>query len=372
MTNELVPFRIDVPDSDLRDLHRRLDATRWPDELPEIGWAHGIPLATVRELALYWRNGYDFRQAEARLNALPQWKTPIDGQDVHFLHVRSSSPHALPLVLTHGWPGTVAEFLDVVGPLTEPQLHGGSAKDAFHVVIPSLPGYGFSGPTRSRGWDARRIAKAWATLMQRLGYERYGAQGGDWGGMVTRELGFVDPHHLVGMHLNNLLAPPTDDGAGLTALEQAHLARAGELQRDGFAYVGMQSTRPQTVAYGLTDSPVGLLAWIGEKLLTWTDAPMDRDALLTHVTIYWLTNTIASSARLYAEGGAVWGTPVPSTLPMAVAVAPKDLLPPIRRYAEPINHIVQWTELPRGGHFAASEVPELLVADMCTFFARFR
>jgi pimeloyl-ACP methyl ester carboxylesterase len=372
MENDLVPFRIDIPESALLDLHRRLDATRWPDELPGIEWAHGIPLATVRELADHWRHRYDWRRAEARLNALPQWKTHIDGQDVHFIHVRSSSPHALPLVLTHGWPGTVAEFLDVVGPLTEPQQHRGSAKDAFHVVIPSLPGFGFSGPTHERGWDPRRIAKAWATLMARLGYARYGAQGGDWGSMVSRELGFVDPQHLVGVHLNNLHAPPTDDGAGLTALEQSHLLRAATFRREGMAYVMLQATRPQTLAYGLTDSPVGLLAWLGEKLLTWTDARLDRDVLLTHVMIYWLTSTFASSARLYAEGGAVWGPPVPSTVPMAVAVGPRDLVPAIRRYAEQTNQIVQWTELPRGGHFAALEVPELLVADMRTFFAHFR
>ncbi|GIJ58469.1 microsomal epoxide hydrolase [Virgisporangium aurantiacum] len=377
MTDEEIrPFRIDVPQAQLDDLDRRLDATRWPDEAPGVGWTHGIPLDYTRQLAGYWREKYDWRAQEARLNGFPQFRTGIDGHDVHFLHVRSAVPGALPLVLTHGWPGSIVEFLDVIGPLTDPA----DPADAFHVVVPTLPGFGLSGPTPG-GWTVKRAARAFAELMRRLGYDRYAAHGGDFGAAVSRELGLVDAEHVVAIHVTQLF------GASVTA-ETADMSDPAERRavEQGYryeyelgAYGMLQASRPQTLAYALTDSPVGQLAWIAERFKDWTDSTdvpedaVDRDALLTNVMIYWLNGTAGSSARYYRDGAEAWGEPdPPSTVPTAVAIAPHDIGSPVRRVAEETNNIVRWTVLERGGHFAAMEEPDLVVADLRAALADFR
>jgi microsomal epoxide hydrolase len=377
------PFRIDIPQADLDDLRRRLADTRWPDELPGVGWERGVPLAHLKELAEYWRTEYDWRAAEARLNRYPQFVTEIDGATVHFLHVRSPEPDALPLLITHGWPGSVAEFLDVIGPLTDPRAHGGDPADAFHVVIPSIPGYGFSRPLTQTGWDVPRIANAWAELMRRLGYDRYVAQGGDAGSPISLVLGALDPGSVAGVHVNMLMTFPSGDPAEIAALDEGDRERLGRLARfdqDQSGYMKIMATRPQTLAYALTDSPAGQLAWITEKFWEWTDSvkspedAVDRDALLTIVSIYWLTATAGSSAQFYYEGAegvrqAVAGTPPPPVnAPVGVAVFPHDLFVPIRSFAErDYPSISHWTEFDRGGHFAALEQPDLLVEDIRVF-----
>jgi epoxide hydrolase len=383
MTDEssIRPFRIDIPHADLDDLRERLAKTRWPDELPDVGWTYGVPSEYLKDLAEYWRTGYDWREHEARFNAFPQFTTTIDGANVHFLHVRSPEPDALPLIITHGWPGSIAEFLDVIGPLTDPRAHGADPSDAFHLVVPSIPGYGFSGPTRETGWNVRRIASAWTVLMHRLGYDHYGAQGGDWGAVISRDVGLIAPDHVVGIHLNTLATPPPDDETELTDDVKAHLEGLRYYMDELSGYMKIQATRPQTLAYGLTDSPVGQLAWIVEKFREWTDSSqvpedaVDRDLLLTNVMVYWLTRTAGSSARLYREfvlSGTAWGAGEPSTTPTAVAVFPKDIAHPVRHLAERIHNIVHWSEFDRGGHFAAMEQPDLLVGDVREFFRRFR
>ncbi|PTA47759.1 epoxide hydrolase family protein [Micromonospora sp. RP3T] len=378
------PFRIEFPQSDLDDLARRLDHTRWPDEIPGVGWDRGVPLEYVKELADYWRTQFDWRAVEARLNAYPHHLTEIDGTTVHFMHIRSAEAGAMPLILTHGWPGTVAEFLDIIGPLTDPVAHGGDPADAFHLVIPSIPGFGFSGPTGQTGWDTGRVALAWKELMHRLGYERYFVQGGDWGSPISLRLGLADPEHVVGVHVNMFVALPPPDPAAMVGLDDADLARLDfglRFIQDGMGWQKIQSTRPQTLAYALTDSPVGQLAWIAEKYKEWTDsvkAPEDavsRDHILTAVTIYWLTATAGSSAQFYYECSHVdedfvrtWGGPWPLTMPVAVASFPRDAVRPVRRFAEPIlPTLSQWTEFDRGGHFPALEQPELLVGDIRRF-----
>jgi epoxide hydrolase len=385
------PFRIDVPEDDLVDLHERLDRTRWPDELPGAGWAYGIPLDYVKELAQYWRHEYDWRAAEARLNEWPQFTTTIDGANIHFAHIRSPEPEATPLIITHGWPGSIVEFVQITGPLSNPRAHGGDPSDAFHLVLPSIPGFGFSGPTRETGWEPRRIAAAFAALMQRLGYARYGAQGGDWGAAISRELGRTHTEQIIGVHLNLLpgsaapAAPETDESAALRSAERerslASWRRSQEWDSERQGYAEIQSTRPQTLAYGLTDSPVGQLAWITEKFNEWTDSrdraedAVDRDQLLTNVMLYWLSRTAGSSARIYYERAHAdyWGAPPePSTAPTALAVFPQENFIPLRHIAEQTNNIVRWTEFNRGGHFAAMEEPDLLVADIQTFFHELR
>ncbi len=382
---EVQPFRVDIPDADLDDLHDRLARTRWPDELPGAGWAYGVPLGYLKELAEYWRSGYDWRAQEARLNQFPQFVTTVDGARVHFLHVPSPRREALPLVITHGWPGSIAEFLDVIGPLSDPGAHGGDPADAFHLVLPSIPGYGLSGPTHDTGWTTGRVAKAWAELMRRLGYQRYGAQGGDWGAFVSPELGRADPDRVVGVHVNAAtfgFIPFGEVGpeelATFTDAEKVRLERLNRFLSDGNAYFQVQATRPQTLAYALTDSPVGQLAWNAEKFKEWThpseDLPeraVDRDQLLTNAMLYWLTGTAGSSARLYYENlhAASWGQP-PATIPTGVAVFAEDVA--IRRYAERANNIVHWSEFDRGGHFAAMEAPDLFVQDVRAFFRALR
>ncbi len=382
---EVQPFRVDIPDADLDDLRDRLARTRWPDELPGAGWAYGVPLGYLKELAEYWRSGYDWRAQEARLNQFPQFVTTVDGARVHFLHVPSPRREALPLVITHGWPGSIAEFLDVIGPLSDPGAHGGDPADAFHLVLPSIPGYGLSGPTHDTGWTTGRVAKAWAELMRRLGYQRYGAQGGDWGAFVSPELGRADPDRVVGVHVNAAtfgFIPFGEVGpeelATFTDAEKVRLERLNRFLSDGNAYFQVQATRPQTLAYALTDSPVGQLAWNAEKFKEWThpseDLPeraVDRDQLLTNAMLYWLTGTAGSSARLYYENlhAASWGQP-PATIPTGVAVFAEDVA--IRRYAERANNIVHWSEFDRGGHFAAMEAPDLFVQDVRAFFRALR
>jgi microsomal epoxide hydrolase len=370
------PFLINIGQADLDDLRARLARTRWPDQLPGTGWDYGIALEAVQELAEYWRTGYDWRVHERRLNSFAQFTTTIDGQNVHFLHVRSDEPGALPLIMTHGWPGSIVEFTEVIGPLTNPRAHGGDPADAFHMVVPSIPGYGFSGPTRDRGWNVNRIARAWDELMRRLGYRRYGAQGGDWGSSISRELGVTVPDHLIGVHLNMLAPYAADPPADLSEQDLARIERLRTVRSTGSGYAAIQSTRPQTLAYGLADSPAGQLAWIAEKFGAWTDgglAAVDRDQMLTNITLYWLTRTAGSSARLYYEARAGGGgPPAPSTVPTGVAVFPQEIAAPVRRLAEMSNHIVHWSEFDRGGHFAAMEQPDLLVGDVRAFFRAFR
>jgi epoxide hydrolase len=383
---EIRPFRIDIPQPDLDDLHDRLTRTRFPDELPGVGWDRGVPLNYIKELAEYWRTTYDWREWEAKLNSFPQFTTTIDAQNIHFLHVRSPEPDALPLILTHGWPGSVAEFMEIIGPLTDPRAHGGDPADAFHVVAPSIPGFGFSGPTREAGWTEQRVAEAWAELMRRLGYERYGAQGGDVGAGISPNVGRAAPEKVVGVHVNAATVgfmpfPPLEESEldELSDIEKARVDRISQFLGDMFGYAQIQSTRPQTLAYGLTDSPVGQLAWIVEKFKEWThpraglpEDSVDRDHMLTNVMLYWLTATAGSSARIYYEGAHAggWGAPERSTVPTGVAVFAEDIS--IRRYAEGEHNIVHWTDFDRGGHFAAMEAPDLLVGDVRTFFRRLR
>jgi pimeloyl-ACP methyl ester carboxylesterase len=382
------PFQVTIPQADLDDLVRRLGDTRWPDELPDVGWERGVPLGYLKELAEYWRTTFDWRAAEARLNAHPQFITEIDGANVHFLHVESPEPGALPLLLTHGWPGSVVEFLDLIGPLTDPRAHGGDPADAFHVVIPSIPGYGFSNPLPSAGWDVPRIANAWAELMTRLGYERFAAQGGDAGSPISLALATIHPARVTGVHVNMLMAFPSGDPAEFAALSESDQQRLGLLSRfdqDLSGYMKIMATRPQTLSYALTDSPVGQLAWIIEKFQEWTDGgkvpedAIDRDTLLTIVSIYWLTRTAGSSAQFYFEGAeavrqvASGVAPPPLQVPLGVAVFPHDLFVPIRAFAErDIPTISRWTEFDRGGHFAALEQPELLIGDIRAFFRSLR
>jgi len=367
-SNEIRSFRVDVPEAVLDDLHDRLSRTRWPDQIPGSGWGYGTDLAYLQSLCDDWQHKFDWRAQEDRFNRWPHFLTDIDGQQIHFIHARSDNANALPLIITHGWPGSVAEFLDIIEPL----------RADFHVVVPSLPGYGWSGPTTKPGWDVQRVADAWATLMARLGYHRYGAQGGDWGAMVSARLAATDPEHVIGLHSNMLLAFPADaSGIELTESEIADLASAGEFMTRGAAYQEIQGKNPQTLGYGLTDSPAGLAGWIVEKFYAWTDnngSPDDavtRDQLLTNLTVYWVTKTINSSVRLYCESQRTdrFG-PVGEFIatPTAAAVFPKEIFRVPKAYAESRFNLVRYTRFDRGGHFAALEEPDLLVQDVQMFF----
>jgi pimeloyl-ACP methyl ester carboxylesterase len=381
--DEFRPFRIDVPESDLDDLYERLARTRWPMELRDVGWSRGVPVSYLRDLAKYWRTSFDWRTQEAALNAFPQFTTTIDGQPIHFLHVSSPEPDALPLVITHGFPGSVAEFLGVIGPLTDPRAHGGDPADAFHLLIPALPGFGFSSPLAEPGWTTARAAAAWAELMRRLGYDRYGAQGGDLGAMLSPELGYVDPEHVVGIHLNAASVGFIPFGevdeaelATFSDVETERLERIKEFLGDGNGYFQMHATRPQTIAYPLIDSPAGQLGWIVDKFHDWVAGPLDEavtpDQILTNVMLYWLTGTAGSAANMYYENmhaAPNWGRP-PSTTPIGVATFATDVA--IRRYGERGNTIVHWSDFDRGGHFAAMEAPALYVDDVRRFFRRLR
>ncbi|MFI9510470.1 epoxide hydrolase family protein [Nocardia sp. NPDC052566] len=383
MSDKINEYRIEISQSQLDDLRRRLDNARFPAPLPGDDWDTGVPTAWLRELVDYWRTEYDWRAAEAELNAFPQYVTEIDGQRIHFLHVRSPEPNALPLLLTHGWPGSVVEFLDVIGPLTDPRAHGGDPADAFHVVIPSVPGFGFSGPVTEFGWTTARIAKAWAELMDRLGYQRYGTQGGDLGAGISPEVARVAPERVAGVHINGSpVFPPLPlseaELASMTELERDRIRRIEAFMREEHGYIAIQSTRPQTLAYGLVDSPVGQLAWIMDKFREWTHPRavdpgkiIDRDRLLTNVMLYWLNGTAGSAAYVgYAQPGEWGAVNENSGVPTAVINFAHDI--GIRRYAETENTIIRWVDVDRGGHFAAMEEPALLTADIREFFRTVR
>lgn len=369
-STDIRPFRIEVPDADLDDLHRRLDATRWPDEETVDDWSQGIPSSYVRELVDHWRHTYDWRAREARLNELPQFVTTIDGLDIHVVHVRSPHEDARPLLLTHGWPGSIVEFLDVIGPLTDPTAHGGDADDAFHVVCPSLPGYGFSAKPTGPGWGVGRIAEAWGELMVRLGYPRFLAQGGDWGSMVTTLIGARNPDGCAGIHLNMPIVIP-DSVDDMTEDEQAALDDYERHRKEGTGYSKQQSTRPQTLGYGLADSPVGQLAWIVEKFHAWTDndghpeSAVGRDHLLDNVMLYWLTDSGASSARLYWESFENPPFDLPQ-VPVGCSIFPAEIFRTSERWARAQfgENLVYFNRLDRGGHFAAMEVPDTFVDEL--------
>ena len=374
------PFRIAVADAVLADLRARLHNTRWPEAELVDDWRQGVPRAWLQEVCRYWADGYDWRAREARLNRFAQFTTEIDGLALHFIHVRSPHAHAMPLVLTHGWPGSVVEFHKVIGPLTDPTAHGGNAADAFHVVCPSLPGFGFSAKPTRTGWGVDRIAAAWATLMDRLGYARYGAQGGDWGSAVTSALGAQDPQHCAGIHVTLAMGgrPAVGDEPGADELDAQKRAK---FYRDwDSGYAKQQATRPQTLGYGLTDSPAGQAAWILEKFWAWTDCDghpeniLSRDELLDNLMLYWVTASAASSARLYWESfGAGRSAARPVSIPTGVAVFPKEIVPPVRRWmARSHTDIRHWRVMPKGGHFAAFEQPTLFVDDVRAFFSLLR
>jgi len=373
------PFRIAVPDDDLDDLRRRLARTRWPEPECVDDWSQGIPLDYTRELAAYWADGYDWRAREALLNRFDQFTTDIDGLDIHFIHQRSPHDDAFPLIITHGWPGSIVEFHKVIEPLTDPTAHGGRAEDAFHVVCPSLPGYGFSGKPTRTGWGVGKVAEAWETLMTRLGYDRYGAQGGDWGAAVTTTIGRNGgDNHCAGIHLNMPLAFPP---AGLnkpTPEEQAALDSMEHYQKWDSGYSKQQSTRPQTLGYGLVDSPAGQLAWIVEKFWSWMDCDghpenvLTKDELIDNVMMYWATASAASSARMYWESFTFFGEFGRVELPTGIAAFPREIFRAPRHWCEAMYNVTHWTTTPRGGHFAAFEQPELFVDDVRKFFATVR
>jgi pimeloyl-ACP methyl ester carboxylesterase len=393
------PFRIDVPEAALVDLRRRLAATRWPDREIVADQSQGVQLATLQQLARYWETQYDWREVEARLNGLPQLVTRIDGLDIQFAHVRSRHPDALPLIMTHGWPGSVIELLDVVAPLTDPTAHGGRAEDAFHLVLPSMPGYGFSEKPPAPGWNPDRIARAWAELMKRLGYTRYVAQGGDWGSPVSGAMARQNAAGLVGIHLNlpATLPPELAKGlasgepapAGLSAAETAAYEQIALIFAKGSGYAAIMRTRPQTVGYGLTDSPIGLAGWmidhdgrsyaqIAQVFAGGSAGGLTRDAILDNVTLYWLTNSAVSSGRLYWEyptsvlnAGAQMTADI--SIPVAVTVFPGEIYRAPKSWTErAYRNLIYFNEVDKGGHFAAWEQPELFSAELRAAFSRLR
>lgn len=381
MNPDVRPFRIHVPDAELDDLRRRLRATRWPEAATVADWSQGIPLDYVREVAAYWADRYDWRAREERMNAFPQFRTDLLGLDIHFLHVRSTEPGALPLVMTHGWPGSVVEFLKVIGPLADPVAHGGRAEDAFHVVCPSLPGFAFSDKPRETGWGVEKVADAWAALMAKLGYARFVAQGGDWGSTVTTQIALQHAGPCAGIHLNFPVAAPDPATLGsLTDGEKAALAAMARYQEWDSGYSKQQSTRPQTLGYGLVDSPAGQAAWILEKFWSWTDCnghpenALSRDELLDNVMLYWATSSAASSARLYWESFRKFAPPFPEvSVPTGCSLFPKEIFCCSRRWVEKrFTKLVHWNELPRGGHFAAFEQPDLFVTELRDCFRHVR
>jgi len=381
MSEDVEPFHIQVEESVLEDLRHRLALTRFPDQIEGTGWEYGIPIDYLRELVGYWGDTYDWRAEEARLNSFDQFTTGIDGQRIHFIHARSAHADAVPLLLTHGWPGSVVEFLDVIPRLTDPESFGGDAADAFHVVAPSLPGYGFSEPPRAPGWDELRISQAFITLMHRLGYATYVAQGGDWGAQVTTRIGGLDPGHCAAIHLNMALGAPPDDAAPLSEEEHADLAATRLFVKEESGYANEQGTKPQTIGAALNDSPAGLLAWVVEKLRTWSDCDghpencFTREQMLTNVMLYWATQTSASSARLYWEsrhsGSSARLLPYVD-VPSGVARYPKEILRWPRAWVERQYNVTRWAVMPRGGHFAAMEQPALFTEDLREFFRTVR
>ena len=377
------PFTIEIADEVLEDLNDRLARTRLPDQIPGTGWEYGTNRAYMEELLAYWQDDFDWRAQERRLNEFDHFKTVIDGVDVHFIHQRSPEEDAIPLLLTHGWPGSVVEFTEIIGPLTDPAAYGGNAADAFHLVIPSLPGYGFSGKPTERGYNPERMADVLAGLMERLGYDRYGAQGGDWGAIISRILAGNYSDRLIGLHSNMISGGPPPGGnpeEGVPVEELERRRERVESFSDGRGYSAIQGTKPQTLGYGLNDSPAGLAAWIVEKFHGWSDhdgnveSAFTKDELLTNITLYWVTETITSSTRLYYESG---NTPATRRVgyidvPTGAAIFPKELFYVPQRWAEARYNMVQYTVMPRGGHFAALEEPELLVDDIRALFRGLR
>ena len=378
----IVPFKIHLDEEVLRDLRQRLARTRFPDEVPGTGWDYGTDLAYLKELVAYWRDKYDWRAAERRLNELEQFTTTIDGLQIHFIHQRSKQPGAMPLAITHGWPGSIFEFTKVIGPLTDPERFGGRAGDAFHVVAISLPGFGFSGHPTDRGYSPERMAKIIATLMARLGYTRYGVQGGDWGGIISRLVALNDASHVAGLHLNFCIggAPPGGDpNAGVPPSELERMQARNAYMENERAYQQIQATKPQTLGYGLNDSPAGLAAWIVEKFRAWCDCDgnvekkFTKDELLTNITVYWVTQTITSANRYYYEGRHTPSAAVRRVdVPTGCARFPRELNLPPRRWVEALYNVRRWTDMPQGGHFAALEQPDLLVDDIRAFFRDLR
>src|SRR5580704_7847227 len=380
-TKDVTPFKVHFPQAELDDLKKRLAATRWPDRGPAADWSEGVPMAKAQALIEYWRTRYDWRRAESSLNALPQFRTQVDGLGVYFIHVRSKHENALPIILTHGWPGSIIEFLQVIGPLVDPTAHGGKADEAFHVVVPSLPGFGFSDKPTEAGWRLPRIANAWAALMARLGYSRYVAQGGDWGAGVTNWMAKQRELGLAAIHLNLpiLFPPPPPPPGGYTAAEQGALAQLVKYGSDGSAYASIQGTRPQTLGYGLADSAVGQAMWIYEKFQAWSDNKGDPaeaisvDHMLDDISLYWLTDTAASSARLYYESFAKDFVRMTLDMPVAVSIFKGDLFVPPKPWGDQTySKLFYWNEVPKGGHFAALEQPELFVAELRKSFAQVR
>ncbi len=383
----ITPFEIAIPEQAITDLHRRLEMARLPAQIPDTGWEYGTNSQYLKELVEYWRNEFDWRQQEEELNAFDQYMTTIDGVPIHFIHQRSSNPDATPLMVTHGWPGSIAEFRHIIGPLTEPQNYGGNAEDAFHVIAPSLPGFGFSGAPQERGYNPERMAQTLAALMQRLGYERYGLQGGDWGAIINRIHADQFAEHVIGLHSNFVLASPPEDPAVRDAATEAEMAARTARQAymaNEVGYQQIQGTKPQTLGVGLNDSPAGLAAWIVEKFHGWSDidqqsvhgldAKFSKDDMLTDISLYWFTASITSSARIYYESRHVaMQEPLGYVdVPTAGAIFPKEIYLTPRRWAEEQYNIVRWTPMPRGGHFAAMEEPELLLEDIRAFYRSLR
>ncbi len=373
------PFAIDVPDAVLDDLRARLAATRWPEPIPGAGWDYGIDIAYVRELCDYWRDGYDWRAWEARLNAIPGFRCEVDGVDLHFCHVRGTGPAPTPLLLVHGWPGSMVEFLELIGPLTDPAAHGGDPADAFDVVVPALPGFGFGGAPREPGWGVSRIAAAFDTLMTReLGYGSYGVQGGDWGAIVAAKLGAAYPRRVTGIHVNFVTVPPPDRPGPEDA---AVIEQMQRWRRVGAGYQRQQATWPDSLTVAQSDSPAGLAAWIVDKFRAWSDCDGDveraftKDVLLTNLMFYWAPGSTASAARIYRESAL---DPDGRTrrgrveVPVGYAAFPREIVSPPRSWVEPHYAIARWTDMPRGGHFAALEEPELLLEDVRAFFRTLR
>lgn len=383
----IVPFEIRVPDADIEDLKARLARARLPEQIPGTGWEYGTNAEYLRELLDYWRTEFDWRAQEAALNQFDQYMTTIDGVPIHFIHQRSSNPNAIPLLITHGWPGSFVEFRKLIGPLTEPQNYGGRAEDAFHVVIPSLPGFGFSGAPQVRGVNPEHMAHTLATLMERLGYSRYGLQGGDWGGIISRIHAHQYPDRVIGLHSNFVLANPPQEAAvrdAVPAQEMAAREARQAFMANEVGYQQIQGTKPQTLGVGLNDSPAGLASWIVEKFHGWSDidqqsvdgldAKFTKDEILTDISVYWFTGSITSSARIYFENRNV-PMKVPLgyvSVPTAGAIFPKEIYLTPRAWAEANYNIVRWTAMPRGGHFAAMEEPQLLLDDIRAFFDTLR
>lgn len=377
------PFKVNVPQPILDDLRERLARTRYPDEIEDAGWDYGANLAYMKDLVEYWRTTFDWRAQEHRLNEFDQFKTNIDGLDIHFIHQRSPVPGAKPVLMTHGWPGSIFEFIKVIGPLTNLQAHGGQVAQAFHVIAPSIPGFGFSDKPKARGYDPAQMARIFAKLMDRLGYERYGLQGGDYGSAISRQLAIQFPERVIGLHLNliNAAPPAKDPEAGVSAAELARVRERAAYNANERGYSEIQRTKPQTIGFALNDSPAGQAAWIIDKIRWICDRGADpvcttftRDEMLADITIYWVTGTAASSARIYYESRvSATGQPDPYIrVPVGAAIFPKEISLPPRKWAEARFNIVRWTEMPRGGHFAALETPDLLVEDMRGFFAGLR